>query len=306
MSDAPFDRVLIPVSGEADAKATCAVARPYFAGHAGELIFVHMIETGGDGPSKTSPEALKERAGDVFAIVRDCFEGDDTPIQTELRSGPDVIDEIFAVAAEADATAIAVVPRPGNRLTKFLAGDHKHRLTESSSRPIVVLPQPDDSDREEIEDSDDGTSTDSTVVIPIDGSDASLEAVRHASVAFPGAEIRLLHVLEPRGSGVYESVTGGPSSDYEEIEDERRLEAERLFTDARDRIADLDTEVSTEIGVGDPGEAIVTHAEEVGADQIVIGRSDEIGVTKRLFGGTSETVVSRSSIPVTVVEFPSR
>ncbi|MEM4780687.1 MAG: universal stress protein [Halalkalicoccus sp.] len=302
MTRPPFDRVLLPVSTEEDARVTSRAARSYFDGRAEGLVFVHVIEAGGDGPAKTSPAALKERAGDVFAAVREPFERDD-PVRTELRSGPDVIEEVFGAADEMDASAIAFVPRSGNRLTKFLGGDHERRLTRENHLPIIVLPQPEAERTGEPADvGSDREPEGPAVVVPIDDSEAARAALRYAVRTFPDAEIELVHVIEPRNSGVYESVTGGPSSDYEAVEKERRRDTEALFDEAKSSVEGTNLDVSTAIAVGNPTEMIAARAEEVGAEQIVMGRSGDESVTKRLFGGVSKGVMNSSTVPVTIVD----
>jgi nucleotide-binding universal stress UspA family protein len=304
VGDGFFERVLLPISTEEDAEITCRVVPSYFDDEADELVFVHVVETGGDGPSPSPPEAQRERGEEIFAVVRERLSELPIPVETDLRSGPDVVEEIFEAADGHEATAIALVPQPGNRLTKLLAGDYKHRITEENHLPVIVLPHPDatgftlgDAGRTGRREPDGNR-----VVVPVDGSDASVEAARHAAVLFPDAELVLLHVLESRGSGVYESMTGGASSDYEEFEERRKEGVERLFGEIEDALSEFDPDVSTVTLPGDVADSIVAYAEEVDAVGIVMSGGERNGVRRRLLGGTAERIVRRSSVPVTVLK----
>jgi nucleotide-binding universal stress UspA family protein len=298
MNDNFFDRVLLPISHEEDVKTTSAVAHSYFKDRASELIFVSVIEVTENEPSAPSPEEFEAQADDIFAVIREQFEDAPIPIRTKLRRGVNVVEEIITTATEVDATVIAFVPQPANQLLTLLAN---HETAAENHYPVIALPRPNATDaavgpeEQKIADSDR-----MTVVVPVDGSEPSIEAVRHACAAFPDADITLLHVLKLRKASVYESMTGAPSNDYKQLEKQRQREAKHIFDEARAAVAEFDPTLSTQILTGDVAEMIITYAETVDADQIVMGSSDKRGVRKRFFGSVSKTVTDRSAVPVTV------
>lgn len=147
------------------------------------------------------------------------------------------------------------------------------------------------------------TSTGNTrrLLVPIDGSDHSFKAVEHTCLVHPDADITLVHVLEAPTSGVYESIAGGPSTDFERLQQQREEQVESLFEEARDVADEYDVEFSTTILNGTVAEAILTHAIEIKADQILMGSRGRHRISQALLGGVSEKVIRLAAVPVTVV-----
>jgi nucleotide-binding universal stress UspA family protein len=134
------------------------------------------------------------------------------------------------------------------------------------------------------------------VLVPVDDSEGSEEALDHADSAFPDAEIVLLHVVDPIDSGYdAESVMLGHSEDWYASREET---AEELFERARERTG---REFETAIKVGRPAREIVEYAEREDVRHVVMGSHGRSGVARILLGSVAETVVRRSPVPVTVV-----
>jgi len=135
------------------------------------------------------------------------------------------------------------------------------------------------------------------ILVPVDGSNRSAEALEYAIETFPGASITLYHVLESgRGDiGTFSGMTGDlPDEDPDMDRSEEVLEA------ARARAKELGAEVDTARGRGRPDRLIVKRAEDGDHDLIVIGSHGRDGVARVLMGSVAETVARRSSIPVLV------
>ncbi|WP_254533137.1 universal stress protein [Natrinema gelatinilyticum] len=136
------------------------------------------------------------------------------------------------------------------------------------------------------------------ILVPVDGSNRSVEALEYAIETFPDASITAIHVLEVgRGDiGTLSGMTG-------DIPDERpeRERSEEILESARELAADRGTEIETERGRGRPDRLIVKRAEDDDYDMIVIGSHGRDGVTRVLLGSVAEKVMRRSSMPVLVV-----
>lgn len=132
------------------------------------------------------------------------------------------------------------------------------------------------------------------VLVPVDDSEQSREALRYAREAFPDCEITAIHVIPTEG---YWATF---AEDSEEIPryDEAREHAEGMLTRARD---DVDGVVETRVVVGQPAREIVEAAEEGGFDAIVIGSHGRTGAARVLLGSVAEAVARRSPVPVTIV-----
>lgn len=143
------------------------------------------------------------------------------------------------------------------------------------------------------------------VLVPVDGSDLSWDALRHALREFSDATITAYHVVD-----LFEpdyGPEGQPPSAYEPMpgtEAWNRFVSEttdRLFDDCRAIAADYDRSLETDSDVGDPERFVVEYATEEAVDHVVIGAHGRADEERALFGSVAETVARRSPVPVTVV-----
>ena len=137
-----------------------------------------------------------------------------------------------------------------------------------------------------------------TILVPMDGSEASEQALEYAIETYPEAAITVLHVIDlpmptvgELGSGASrESAVQGTEQRAEEIADRARAVASSTGFDG-------ELEVTTSIGT--PSRSIIDHAADV--DAIVMGSHGRHGASRILLGSVAETVVRRAPVPVTVV-----
>jgi len=137
------------------------------------------------------------------------------------------------------------------------------------------------------------------VLVPIDGSPQSDDALVHALENLDGGTITVLHVIDPIDAGYSApvAVPGGSEEWYENAKEQ----SEAVFEDAQAIADEYGVELDTRQEMGRPARAIVDVADEDDFDQIVMGSHGRSGVSRILLGSVAETVVRRSTIPVTVV-----
>ncbi|WP_226023104.1 universal stress protein [Halomicrobium salinisoli] len=135
-----LDHVLVPVASEDDAEATVAALAPYLD-EINRVTAVHVIEKGGGTIDKAPLEKRREDAAEYLAVVEARLDGD-AAVDTRIDYGTDVVDALFAAAADAGATALAFRPRSGSRIVRLLSGDTATRLTTAPVLPVVSLPDP--------------------------------------------------------------------------------------------------------------------------------------------------------------------
>lgn len=133
-----------------------------------------------------------------------------------------------------------------------------------------------------------------TVLVPVDFSDASLEAVRLGrTMVEPVAGLHVLHVLQP--VHVLE-----PGVVWQGISDEKR--AEQVLKNLHERLSDEQLQGATfATRVGAPGLEITEYAREVGAELIVIPSHGYSGIKHFLLGSVAERVIRHSPCPVLVL-----
>ena len=145
-----------------------------------------------------------------------------------------------------------------------------------------------------------------TIVVGVDGSEPSHEALRFAVVEARLREARVaaVHVwafIPPTPIGD-PGMMPMPAGDYP-----GQLGAERAAAEAEleDALAaafpdGVPGEVETRLAEGDPAEALVAAAD--GADLLVVGSRGRTGIASALLGSVSRHVVSHAPCPVVVVK----
>ncbi|ADJ16322.1 universal stress protein [Halalkalicoccus jeotgali] len=131
------------------------------------------------------------------------------------------------------------------------------------------------------------------ILVPIDDSDRSTEAVEFAFDEHPEAAFVALHVHEP----VYgEGFAWREREDATEDDDVEAL-FERLEGIAEKHGVSIETVTSE----GKPSDEIIEYVESNPIDAIVMGSHGRSGASRVLLGSVAETVTRRSPVPVTVV-----
>lgn len=131
------------------------------------------------------------------------------------------------------------------------------------------------------------------LLVPVDGSDASHTASRHALAlaAATGAAVDVLHVVQGGGTAL-------AGVEHRSILEDR---GRRLLGDVERLAAGVGGDVSTEIVEGTPYEAILAYARERGTYLVVMGRHGANTVGERLLGGVTEKVLRAGQLPVLTV-----
>lgn len=141
----------------------------------------------------------------------------------------------------------------------------------------------------------------SHVLVPVDDSERSTEALEFAIEEHPEARITALHVIDPSDFYATTGVDAGGMMDYEQIREDHETRAEGILENAREQAAAHGVEIETDDVIGGVSGSIVDYAEEEGVDHVVIGSHGRTGASRILLGSVAETVARRSPVPVTIV-----
>lgn len=137
------------------------------------------------------------------------------------------------------------------------------------------------------------------VLIPVDDSPLAMQAVDHAVKEWPGAEVTVLHVVDPL-EAVYESEVSGPV-DAEAWYEAKMDATEALFDRVRERAAEAGISLRTATVVGKPGREIVAYVADHHIDHVVVGSHGRTGLERLVLGSVAERVLRRADATVTVV-----
>jgi nucleotide-binding universal stress UspA family protein len=88
---------------------------------------------------------------------------------------------------------------------------------------------------------------------------------------------------------------------FDDIRQRQRTEAERLTSDAGERIAAPSLSVDTIVREGDPRTEIIGAADEWKADLIVVGSHGRTALERLLLGSVAQAVVAHAHYSVEVV-----
>ena len=133
------------------------------------------------------------------------------------------------------------------------------------------------------------------VLVASDGSKQAANALEFALERFPGAELTVIHVVDPvdlpyAGEGPVDPTTG-----------ERWEKATRVCEDSEALAAEFGRDVQTVSVVGNPAREIVSYASTADFDHVVVGSRGRTGISRLLLGSVAEQVLRRTPVPVTVV-----
>lgn len=138
-----------------------------------------------------------------------------------------------------------------------------------------------------------------TVLVAMDDSPLSREALAFALDTFPEAEITAVHVAYPEidmlpadTSEVYDAAL----DDLDGVGDEA---AQTVFESIRE-VAD-GRDLSVTFLLGETDRRLVEYTEEGGFDHVVLGTHGREGLSRLLLGSVSEAVVRQTDVPTTLV-----
>lgn len=139
------------------------------------------------------------------------------------------------------------------------------------------------------------------LLVPFDGSDDSVRALRHAiGLAREGGQGRIHLVTateEPVPCGeLAEPSTAGCLAEL------RKQRCEAILAEGRRLLLDAGVEHDEEILIGPVGETLARRAEELGCDAIVMGTRGMSALGNLVLGSVATQVVHFAEIPVTLVK----
>lgn len=138
------------------------------------------------------------------------------------------------------------------------------------------------------------------ILLPVDGSDLALDAVRHAlhlqreglRASFVLATVQeptyAFELLLPPAADVLDRLTGATGA--------------RAMAGAQSLLAAAGCVYEHEIGTGDVAPTLLDIAQRLGCDAIIIGARGLGALRSALLGSVSQGVLQASTLPVTIVK----
>jgi nucleotide-binding universal stress UspA family protein len=138
------------------------------------------------------------------------------------------------------------------------------------------------------------------ILLPVDGSELSLEAVRFAIrmvLAGLRADAVLANVQEP--ATLYELLVAHDPEVIDRVAGEAGLHA---LQSARELLDAAGVEYECEVAKGDPAHTIIDIAERFACDLIVMGARGQSALRSAMLGSVSNEVLHASMVPVMIAK----
>jgi len=135
------------------------------------------------------------------------------------------------------------------------------------------------------------------ILVPVDGSKFSLQAVRLARrlALCHDSQVLLIHVLDIT---VVEQLQRFSDKSHDEVRADMEKSAQGFLKDMSLEVSQWDIAVDIILREGVPHEAVLTEADNWGADLIVMGKLGKRGVSRILLGSVAERVIEFTRLPV--------
>lgn len=138
------------------------------------------------------------------------------------------------------------------------------------------------------------------ILIPVDGSDRSLAAVRYVArtlaPANPDLDVHLLNVQPPLPSAAARFIDSAVVRDFHHEEGAKALAGARKLLD------EVSLRYASNTIVGEPAETIAAYAEQRNCGAIVMGTRGLGHAAGLLLGSVAHKVLQLSKVPVTLVK----
>jgi len=291
-----FPRILAATDLSAPARHAVERAFHLAASSDSELYLLHAMELG-------SLDSLREMIGDDVLAVKVALNSDAHTHLEQLTGDPAINrgvtvrrcvaegNPLATIASEIealDASLVVLGARGDSFLRHALLGSTAARLLRKSTRrPVLVVKQP-------------PHEAYRSVLVAVDFSPVSLQAIRTARLLAPAANLVLLHAFELpfEGKLVFAGV-------------EEQVIRQHVTTDSetrRKRLHDLATvaglaqiDYSVRVIHGDPAQQIIAMEQEYDCDLIVVGKHGSHIMEELLLGSVTKHVLAESQCDVLVI-----
>lgn len=138
------------------------------------------------------------------------------------------------------------------------------------------------------------------ILLPVDGSDHALAAVRHAiRLVQAGLQARFVLANVQEATHLYEVVL---AHDVAVLEAASQAAGEHALVSASALLTAAGVEYLRVVAQGDPGHVLVELAEEQGCDAIILGSEPPGLLGGGRLGAVAQSVLRHANVPVTIVQ----
>jgi nucleotide-binding universal stress UspA family protein len=243
--------------------------------HRARLTILHIVDPAVDDLTPDEARPLVEQQA---------LEIDPRPA-IEVGTGAPFV-EIIRRARAGGAALIVLGARGEHSLTERLIGTTAERIIRNGDRPVLVVRRPSVEDHY------------NRVLVGIDRSDCSAEALEFTREAFPGAAITPAYICTVIGEHRLR-LSGAPDADIDALRNTTTM-MEREHTEAWLAEHDLHADSLTLLP-GRPGSDLIALAEQGAFELVAVGSHGMSGLRHLLLGSVAQHVLRDATCDVLVV-----
>lgn len=238
------------------------------------------------GHQAATDAALADTGQRLDALAGELSGAHAVRVQTHVRDGHPVVT-VAAVGDAVDADLICVSTRGDGPFGAHFIGTTAEKIAQTARRPVLLV-------------RDGAVGAYERVLVAVDFSDWSAEAVRLAHRLAPTATLHLVHALElwQEGKLHLAGVDEMQVRRYREAARQRALDRLRAL-----RGALLPADAAVELHVLDGADAwmlLVDQAKALDADLIVVGKQGRSALSETLLGSCTRMTLSESDADVLI------
>ena len=240
---------------------------------------------------------LLKQASSQLVTLKGRAERRGMAVSTRVATGIPSEEVITAARAE-DSDLIVVGTRGKSGLAHVLLGSTAERVIRGAPCPVMTV-RTEPSDTEE-NGARSRPVTLERILVPVDFSDCSLDALAYAIVVAQQAKasLILLHVLEPVSYGL--DFTFGQSRTREQEREIWTTRLEKLVSSHQHSHVSMESQLRG----GVPADSILDAVQSLSCDLIVMGTHGRRGISHVISGSVAETILRKASCPVIAVRSP--
>lgn len=257
--------------------------------------FYPTMFVGTGGPVPVSPiEAAEEVRKSTAQRLRTLAKANRLTGLCDAVIGAPVFDEICAIARAIPADLIVMPTHGRTGLKHVFLGSIAERVVQHSPCPVFIVRKSKRLRKTAT------TLSINTILVPVDFSDCSLEALKYA-IAFANRVAARLIVFRGLDLGYADTTDGFAMYDLSALQDAAREAAEGQMREFLRAAKFGGVKFETAIMVGPPVWEICTFAKRRHVDVIIIATHGRTGFKHALIGSTAEKVVRHAPCSVLVV-----
>lgn len=240
--------------------------------------------------ARVSIAHIATATGDLEERMSDFVDNLDVPtsvaVDTVIRSGTRVANELGALAEELDADLLCVGPRAHGFVEKHIRGGVAEQLLTRTTIPTLATAGPSETGYRR-------------VLVAVDGTPASGRALRIGRTLMEGPE-------EERELIGFHSLSGravGALSQSTELDDVKQAMIENKRESLDDfirRFVGDQVKVTVDIQVGAFGHALPARVDELSPDLVCMGTAGRKGLMGMLAGNSAERMIRNLGIPILI------